>query len=240
MRLWGALCIGVASTIGGGAGFGTALISTPLLLLVGFPVPEVVVISLAASLVTRVVVIMRLREHITWRRVALLGLGSIPGAWLGAETVNVLPEHYLKLAAGLLVVLCGMRLAIPSRTQRRTPTATAELVTGAVGGFLSTTTSLNGPPPVLLFSRARIPPLPFIADLAGYFVVTNTLSLAILWFRSELPQAVLGPVLPACVTAALIGNLTGLRVARRLPATVFRSSVIALVIIAGVLTVVTA
>lgn len=42
-------------------------------------------------------------------------------------------------------------------------------MTGAISGYFSTTTSLNGPPVVLLLGRAKLPPLSFIADLAGYF-----------------------------------------------------------------------
>jgi uncharacterized membrane protein YfcA len=237
MIVLGALCIGFASIIGGATGFGSALISTPLMLLFGFSVPEVVVINLVMSLVTGLNVAYRLRDHIEWTRVALLGGGGIPGAWLGAETVNLLPEHDLKLAAGAVVMLAGIGMAIPTRRQARDPSAAAQVATGVVGGYLSTTTSLNGPPPVLLLTRARLPPLNFIADLAGYFVVINAVSLVILWFRNEVPPGVTWPMLSEFVAAALVGNLAGLWIARQLPVKVFRSTVIVLVIIAGALTI---
>jgi len=234
----GALCLGVASIIGGATGFGTSLIATPLMLLAGFAVPEVVVINLLATLVTRIAVAYRLRTHINWPRVALLGLGCVPGAWLGAVTVTLLPAHDLKLAAGAGVMLCGILMAVPTRRQTGDPSAASQVATGVVGGYLSTTTSLNGPPPVLLLTRARLPPLNFLADLAGYFIVTNTVSLTILGLRNEVPPALLWPMLPVSVAAALSGNLVGLRIAKRLPAKVFRSIVIALVIVAGALTIV--
>jgi len=125
------------------------------------------------------------------------------------------------------------------RARPHIPTASAQVVTGAIGGYLGITTSLNGPPPVLLLTRAHIPPLVFIVDLAGYFVVTNITSLGILWSRSEVPHAVLWPMLPACVAAGCLGNLIGSWSTRRLPATVFRSAVIVLVIVAGMLTIAT-
>lgn len=234
----GALCLGLASIVGGATGFGTALISTPLMLLVGFAVPEVVTINLVTGLVIRATVAIRLRHCIDWPRVALFGVGSIPGAWLGAETVSALPAHYLKPAAGAVVMLCGIWMAIPTRTEPRVPSTAALTVTGAVGGYLGTTTSLNGPPPVLLLTRARLPPLAFIADLAGYFIVTNAVSLLLLWSRDAIPRAVLWPTLPELLAAALVGNLVGLWVARRLPTQVFRSTVITLVVIAGACTLV--
>ncbi len=49
MLLVGALCIGIASVIGGATGFGTALIATPVMLMIGFAVPEVVFVNLVAG-----------------------------------------------------------------------------------------------------------------------------------------------------------------------------------------------
>jgi len=83
----------------------------------------------------------------------------------------------------------------------------------------------------------RIPPLSFLADLAGYFIVTNTMSLGILQVRDEIPHAVLWPMLPVFVAAAVVGNVVGLRIAGLLPTKVFRAAVIALVIAAGALTI---
>lgn len=235
-----ALCVGGASLVGGAAGFGTALIATPLLLLAGLGVPQVVVINLVVALVTRVAVLYRLRGHVTWDRVAALGLASIPGACLGAVTVSLLPARPLKLAVGVLVVLCGLRLALPTRDGVRAPSTRRLAAAGAVGGFLGTTTSLNGPPPVLVLSRARLAQREFVADLAGYFVVTNTLSLAILGLGGAASPATLWPVLPICVVTGVTCNMFGLLIGSRLPARVFRFVVIVLVTAAGVVTAVTA
>ncbi|QTJ67018.1 sulfite exporter TauE/SafE family protein [Rhodococcus sp. ZPP] len=237
MLILGALCIGIASVIGGATGFGTALIATPVMLMAGFDVAEVVFVNLVAGLVTRLSAAYQLRTQINWGRVALLGAGSLPGAWLGAVTLSMLPEQFLKPAAGALVMMCGVAMALPVRTETpRTPSTPALALTGAVGGYLGTTTSLNGPPPVLLLMRARLPPLSFIADLAGYFIVANVIALAILWFRDEVTESMIWPRLPVFVLAALMGNLIGLAIARRLSPGVFRSAVIVLVIAAGAVT----
>ncbi|MGW5151100.1 sulfite exporter TauE/SafE family protein [Rhodococcus koreensis] len=237
MLLVGALCIGIASVIGGATGFGTALIATPVMLMIGFAVPEVVFVNLVAGLITRIGAAYHLREHISWGRVALLGGGSLPGAWLGAVTLGLVPDQYLKPAAGVVVMLCGVAMALPTRAQAtRTPSTAAHVLTGSVGGYLGTTTSLNGPPPVLLLMRARLPPLAFIADLAGYFIVANVMALGVLWFHDEITESMFWPRLPIFVTAAVIGNVAGLAIARRLPPGVFRSAVIVLVIAAGATT----
>ncbi|MBC7308139.1 MAG: sulfite exporter TauE/SafE family protein [Dietzia sp.] len=205
-----ALCVAAASVIGGATGFGTSLIATPLMLTASIGLAETVVVNLVVALITRVGVTVQLREHIDWRRVAVLGSASVPGAWLGVQTVTLLPDQHLKPAAG------------------------------AIGGYFSTTTSLNGPPVVLLLGRAKIPPLSFIADLAGYFVITSIVSLALLWSGTGIDLPGLWPLLAACVVAGVTANQLGIAIARRLPTHLFRSAVIVLVVIAGLLTIVTA
>jgi uncharacterized membrane protein YfcA len=52
------------------------------MLLTGFDMPEMAMINLVAGLVTRIDVAFCLRDRIDWRRVALLGAGTVPGAWI--------------------------------------------------------------------------------------------------------------------------------------------------------------
>ena len=237
----GCVCLAFASIVGGATGFGTALLATPLMLLVGLSVPEVVFVSLVVGLVTRCAVTWRLRTQVVWSRVGLFALGSVPGAWAGAEVLHMLPVHYLKIGAGVLAVLCGISMVVlPKPGEPRPPSPAAQAATGAVGGFLSTTTALNGPPPALLLTRAGVPPLVFIADLAGYFTIVSAVSLIILVARGQIPQSMLWPALPIFVASGLLGNGAGLWIAHRLPAHAFRLAVVALVIVAGALTALTA
>ena len=80
----------------------------------------------------------------------------------------------------------------------------------------------------------------FIADLAGYFVITSIVSLALLWSGTGIDLPGLWPLLAACVVAGVTANQLGIAIARRLPTHLFRSAVIVLVVIAGLLTIVTA
>ena len=196
-------------------------------------------VNLVVALVTRVGVTYQLREHIDWRRVALLGGASLPGAWLGVETVSMLPEQHLKPAAGVITIVCGLAMALPTSTGARPPAAWLTAVTGAIGGYFSSTTSLNGPPVVLLLGRAKLPPLSFIADLAGYFVITSIVSLSLLWAGTDVDVPAILPMLAACVVAGLVFNQIGIAIAQRLSTHIFRSAVIALVVLAGIITIVT-
>lgn len=234
------LCVGFASIIGGATGFGTALIAAPLMLLAGVGVTEVVVVNLVVGLVTRIAVVIQLRAHIEWRRVGWMGGASLPGSWLGVLTVALLPVAYLKPAVGALTVLCGLALAIQPSGGTRPPSRPALSAAGFVSGYFGATTSLNGPPVVLLLSRARLPPMSFIADLAGFFVITNTLSLALLWLYSDTDPTTNWPMLLGCSAVGLAGNALGIGIAKRLSVGSFRWAVVVLVTAAGMLTIVTA
>ena len=216
------LCMGFASIIGGATGFGTALIATPLMLLAGIDVTEIVVVNLIVGLVTRIAVSFRLRAQIDWHRVALLGCASLPGAWLGVLTVNMLPGQYLKPAAGVLTVLCGLAMAPPSSPNPQTSFSRGEYCSRCGRWLLQHYSSLNGPPVVLLLSRAKLPPMSFIGDLAGYFVITNTLSLALLWAYTDVQPIAIWPMIVGCIVIALLGNAFGMWIARRLPVKAFQ------------------
>ncbi|KZM27995.1 hypothetical protein ST47_g857 [Ascochyta rabiei] len=233
-------CMGFAALVGGASGFGTALVATPLMLLAGVGITETVMVNLAVGLATRVAVLVRLRGIVDWKRVATLGGASLPGALLGILTVSYLPESWLKPAAGIVTVLCGVAMALPRPSEPTPPPPAANIAFGTIGGYFSTTTSLNGPPVVLLLSRANLPPMNFIADLAGYFVVINSLSLALLWGFSGESVPISWPLLAGCLAAGLVGNQIGMRIAERISASTFRVVVITLVLLSGTLAIVSA
>lgn len=95
----GAAAVGVASILGGTTGFGASLLSTPLLLLVGLSVPEVVVANLSSTLVSRLVVLYRSRRNVGSRCAGLLAAGTVSGARLGAVTVGLVPGCDLNLTS---------------------------------------------------------------------------------------------------------------------------------------------
>ncbi|WP_409464794.1 sulfite exporter TauE/SafE family protein [Amycolatopsis sp. GA6-003] len=232
----GALAVAFAGFIGGLTGFGASLVGTPLLLLIGFPLPQVVVINLIATMITRLAVLHRERHHIDWRRVAVLGAASLPGAAAGALTLHLLPPHALRILAGAVVVLSGLRLLLRPTREPHPATTAKQTIAGLLGGYLSTTTSLNGAPPAVLLASAKVPPRTFVGDLAGYFVVTNCLSLLLLLTAGQFHTADLGPQLPLFVLTALAGNILGGRLIGRVPRTVFDRAIVGLIVVSGVVT----
>lgn len=232
-----AVALVLASVLGGATGFATSLLSTPLLLLAGLDLRSVVVVNLAATLVSRLVVLVRDRAFVDLSRVVAVAAGVVPGAWAGALVTGRLDPHVLRVAAGVVVAVLGAVLLLAPRfAGRRPPSRALRVTAGLVGGFLATSTSLNGPPVATLLQRERLEPRRFIADLAAYFVVGNTVSLVVLGVQGHIPVAVLWPALPVLIVAAVVGNQLGGRLTERISAASFRLVTCLLVIASGVVT----
>ncbi len=229
----------VGMLIGGVTGFGSSLVTTPFLLLLGVPLPLIVTANLTLVLATRVGVAARLRAHVTPRRPLLLILGSVPGLYLGTVLLSWVNGTTLKRTAGVVTILAVAVQVWNARRPPPQPIPGAPLVAGLLGGILGVTTSLNGVPPAILLARDRLTPRAFQADLAVYFVASNTIALALLAVRGRFALAALPP-LALWLPAALLGNIVGSTLGTRLPDRTFRALTYVVVFFAGIITVLTA
>jgi uncharacterized protein len=205
----------------------------------GFSLPFVVTANLTLSLVTRIAVARRLRDHITWPRATLLVAGSIPGLYLGARTLTGVDPRPIKVAIGVLVMALAVLLVRASRGAAPRPVPGAVLGAGFAGGFLGAVTSLNGVAPALLLTRDRLPPVALIADLAAYFVISNTIGLGVLTATGGISTRALWPACVLWVPGAVAGNLAGVAVAPQVPEQHFRRLTLAVVFVAGAVTIAT-
>lgn len=238
--LLGAGSVFAAALLGGITGFGYGLTATPLLLLLGFPLPYVVTANLTLALITRVPVAVRFRDAVWPRRALLLVAGSVPGLWLGARVLAGVDEQTIKVAAGVLVMAAALLLLRSREAPAPRPLPGAPAAAGFAGGFLGATTSLNGVPPVLLLARDQAAPRAFIADLAVYFVASNAIGLALLQASGSLAAAALFPACLLWLPGSLAGNALGVTLGPRLPEALFRRVALGIVLVAGAVTALTA
>ena len=238
--LAGGLVVLAASFLGGVTGFGYSLVATPLLLLLGFPLPFVVTANLALACVTRISVAYRFRSDATPGRAAGLIAGSVPGLWLGAMVLTTVDVSTIKLGAGLVVMGAAVLLwrAVTAPPPRELPGA--PVAAGFAGGFLGAATSLNGVAPVLLLARDKAAPRSVLADLALYFVASNAIGLAILLAAGALESDALWPAFMLWLPGSLAGNWAGTVIGPRLPEAGFRRLTLAIVFAAGAVTALTA
>ena len=194
-------------------GFGFALVSAPILFALLGPQEAVSAGALlgielsALTLATE----RRIPDILRGEAVALVAW-SLPGLALGALALRELPDDVLSalVAAGVIAALV-LRLRV--RTRKRTggvapfrPLRTA--AAGVSSGALSTSTSLSGPPLVLLLLARGVSPSQLRDTLAAVFVTLSALTVAALAIAATF-------AVPAGVGALLAAGIAGQVLGRR-------------------------
>ncbi len=240
----GGIVVFLASVLAGGTGFGYSLVCAPLLLLAGIPLADVVVVNLTVGVATRIGAVLRLRHSVDRQRSSWLVAGCVPGVVVGQLVLDRVDDDALKVVAGSVAVVAATYLLLrrpPAPTDDRpAPSRLAPGIAGVLGGFLGITTSMNGPPPVILLSHRNVPPREFIADMAVYLLVCNALALALLGAVGGLSLDRVGLLLVCWLPGAVLGNTVGVTYGSRLPARPFRLLTLGLVVVTGLTTVATA
>jgi uncharacterized membrane protein YfcA len=234
--LAGGLAVAAAAFLGGVTGFGYSFVATPLLLLIGFPLPFVVTANMAVAGITRISVAYRFRAYATPRRAGAMIAGCVPGLWLGAVVLTTVSESTIELAAGLILMGAAALLWRAVSAPPPRPLPGAPLAAGFAGGFLGAATSLNGVAPVLLLARDKVSPRSFQADLALYFVAANAIGLLTLLAQGAIASDALFPAALLWLPGSLVGNWAGTSIGPRLPEVAFRRLTLALVFVAGAVT----
>ena len=236
--LWMLVSVGIgllgATFLAGVVGFAGALVALPLLLVLGLPLPHIVVINLTVGLTTRSLVVARRHADIDMIRSSLLVLGSLPGICLGLLVREHVPAQYVRLSAALLTLAAATALAVrrssgsPSRPRRQ-----SVLAAGASGGFLGVTTSLNGVPPALLLTRDSASARSMVADLAAYFAIGNSLTLGAIVLFGQGPPPEVWWALLLWLPIGLVGQSLGMKAGPKLPYRRFRQITIAVIMASG-------
>ena len=164
-----------AACIQGAIGFGMALIAAPILV---FIEPALVPGPLVASAFVLVAcVAIRDRSHVDFETVRFSMLGNAFGAVAGASVVAMLDPRGFGILFGVLVLFAvglstvGVHLAL---------TRKSALAAGLVGGFMSATAAIGGPPMALVYQHAGAER--FRGTLSVYFVFSTCITVsALVW-----------------------------------------------------------
>jgi uncharacterized membrane protein YfcA len=187
-------------------GFGFALVAAPILLFIDpglVPVP----ITLAALLMTAGNFALYHR-HADWRGLMWVGLGNVPGYWLGGLALTLLPVAQMALLFGFLTLsMVGLSIS----HLHFSPSVRWQMPMGTISGFSGITTSMNGPPVALIYQHAPGPAVR--GTLSVYFFVSNLILIGLFAMLGKLDvQAMSSGLLlvPGVMLGVLLGRfLTG-------------------------------
>jgi uncharacterized protein len=194
----------VGSSIQGNIGIGFAVVAGPILLLVNpafVPAPVVLAAMLLVMLIAwrerRDVIVEDLKYAIVGRTI-----GTLPAAY----AVKVFPRSAYELLFALLVMIGVVLSALGWHIHRTRRNVTLASV---ASGFMSTVSSMGGPPMALLYQNEEGPRIR--ATISAIFTVGGFITLAGLWWAGRFGpvELVLGLLLmPGVIIGFAISGFT--------------------------------
>ena len=172
------LVVTVGSILQASTGLGAGLIIAPLLALISLAlIPGPIIF---ASLSLSSVMAWRGREHITYHRMPVLILGLLVGSAIGAWSMTLLPSEQLGLVFGVLILLA---VGISFFGIRMRFTRPKLMASGALSGFLGTTSAIGAPVLALLYQYEKGATLR--ATLGFLYFVSSLMMLTLLHFAGK-------------------------------------------------------
>ncbi|MFC1941924.1 TSUP family transporter [Chloroflexota bacterium] len=137
-----------AAYVRGVVGFGFALVLAPIMLLILNP-KSVVVVNLLLGLISSIMVLRYGFRNIYLKGIAPMAVSSLLGVPLGLWIITIIAPSTLKMLIGGATIIFAIPLAVGfTRTFLNERLACS--ISGFLSGILATSTSLGGPPVVLL------------------------------------------------------------------------------------------
>jgi uncharacterized membrane protein YfcA len=198
----------VAGMVRGFAGFGAAMVMTPIFsALYG---PEMgIAVCLLEEIVVALPLMPRAWPHVDWRRIGLLLIAAVVGAPLGNYVLTLAAPQPMRWAISA-IVLTAVALLASGWRYHGPPRPGPTLVAGLVSGFLNGLSGMAGPPIAFYYLAGKESVERVRANLTTYFVFVDLIALA-MFFSRDLVTWDTG-VLSVCLAPAVIfGGVIGER-----------------------------
>ena len=197
----------VAGMVRGFAGFGAAMLMTPVFSALYGPAVGVALcllleIAVALPLLPRVV------RYVDWRRIGLILLAAAVGAPFGNLVLTAISPEVTRWAISGIVLAAVAMLASGWRYHGK-PHIAATLTAGGSSGFLNGLSGMAGPPIVFYYLAGTESVTQVRANLTTYFIFVDLIALSVFGARDLIGWSTLveGVFLaPAVVIGGLLGE----------------------------------
>ena len=202
----------IGGLVNGIAGFGAALIATPLCAMfvdITLVVPAGTIIGLSMSSQMGIT----FRKFADWHRIKFLFAGALPGTLTGVTLMKRLPGEYLKLGmGGFLIAYAGWALFF-QKGSGRVVSRYWGLLVGFSSCAIGTSVGMGGPPTIVYSSLAGWSQKQIKAGIGSFFMCAGLIMIS--------GQLIAGLQTTASVTLAMVavpsavtGGWVGIRASR--------------------------
>jgi hypothetical protein len=221
----------LATTVLAVGGFGSALVSIPLLALL-LPVKIVVPLVLLQDFLSSLLLGLRLRAAIDRHEVLRVVPSMLVGITAGVTLLVTVPARGMLLALGTFVLLYGVYALVsggaPLRLSRRWA-----IPAGLAGGLIGGAMGVGGPIYVMYYSGRIHEPTRLRASVSLTFLVSTGTRVVLLAAAGLLLDAQLWGMLAVILPGMLSGLFLGQRIGRRLSRLQVMRLVAAMLVMSG-------
>ena len=196
-----------AATVQSVTGFGFSLTLVPLLAVAWEP-KAAVPVSLLLGLATNFALLSQVQGQVTMRRLPGLYLGLIIGIPLGVLFLERVDADTLQITVGVVVFAATVLLYLQPSIDAGHDSFGLRFGAGAMGGALTSATSMGGPPVVLYLLGRETEIDRYRATLLAYFLPSGVLAVTAFIIVGRIDSDVL-IITAAGVPAVVAGILTG-------------------------------
>ena len=205
--LLAAFVAGIAGMVRGFAGFGAAMLMTPVFSALHGPETGVA-LCLLLELAVALPLLPRAVKYVDWRRIGVLLAAATAGAPLGNLVLTEIAVQPMRWAISAIVLAAVALLASGWRFAGRPRTATT-LAAGGTSGFLNGLSGMAGPPIAFYYLAGNESVERVRANLTTYFIFVDIVAMAVFLARDLVvwQTGVLGLCLaPAVILGGLLGE----------------------------------
>ena len=220
--------VAIASAAQALSGFGFALIATPVVAVLAGPREAIVGLTMVGLLLVAQLS-LRGRGHVDGPTVLVMTGAAILGMPLGLLVLTQVEERVLTLLIAAAVITFavllwrGLRLPRHRGDRRRRRVRGRDPVTG---------TGTSGPPIMIALSAKEMQPTVFRATISAIFLVQGSAALVVFALGGQVTMDAVAVAL-AGLPGLVLGSIVGERGFRRLDASTFRTVVLGLLFVSG-------
>ncbi len=204
------LIIALGGFTQGLAGFGSALVSVPLLSLIVGAQTAVPIAGVFGWLVT-LPIVWKMRDSIQTKTGLILFAGAVPASFVGAKLLATMPSQYILLSMGIVLVLSSLHSMFSTQPLFKKTSMPITLGAGFTSGVLGASVGESGPP-VIAYTSMQ----PWTADqtkatLSFFFMLQMIGANVSFWNEGLLTDEVISYVISALPAFAvgLAGGMIG-------------------------------
>jgi uncharacterized membrane protein YfcA len=231
--IWVALIALAAGLVKGLTGFGSSLVTIPLLSMI-YPIEEVVIMMLTFNVLLNTILLVK---HNGFSRQSIdyvwpISLTGIVGTFIGLTLLQTLDGSWISFIAGTLILFAVFNKLFRLKVSLNESILT-KMITGLFSGFGNGIASIDGPPVVFYLTGVNATKIKFKNTLAFHFLMMGLIAVIMLIFKDMYTLIILKQTLYFAVFAS-ISVLIGIGLSKKMNEALFERMILFVLILLAI------